>query len=121
MAYFYSWPATLPQSPQKGFTESGGATIIRTPMDSGIAKQRTRGRKASILNLTFIMSKAQVETLEYFVKVTLSGTIRFGFSHPRTRTVVEVRMVPQQEGVVYNLSNIAPDYYSVSMQLEVLP
>lgn len=121
MGYFYSWPATLPQSPQKGFTESGGVNILRSPMDSGIAKQRTRGRKPSVLSLTFIMSKEQVDTLEYFLRVTLLGSIRFGFLHPRTRTVVEVRVVPQQEGVLYNISNIAPDYYTVSMQFEVLP
>ena len=35
MAYTYTWPNTLPQSPQKGFTESIGALVIRTPMDAG--------------------------------------------------------------------------------------
>lgn len=121
MAYYYTWPATLPQVPQKGYTESGGVNMLRTPMDSGPAKQRYRGKKASTMQVSFIMTDAQVETLETFAIETIRGTARFGFTHPRTQDTVEVRILTQQEGVLYNLTYLAPGYWTVTMQLEILP
>lgn len=121
MAYYYSWPETLPQSPQKGYTESTGVLILRTPMDSGPAKQRYRGKKPSNMQVSFIMTGSQVETLETFTTETIKGTARFGFPHPRTGFIVEARILTQQDGVLYNTTYLAPDYWSVSMQLEILP
>lgn len=121
MAYSYVWPVTLPQIPQKGYSESMGVNILRTPMDAGIAKQRRRGNKPSILNVTFIMTTEQVATLETFCTSIIKGVIRFGFTHPRTKIIKEVRIVPQSEGVLYNLSYLAPEYWTVTLQLEILP
>lgn len=121
MAYAYVWPPTLPQSPQKGFTETGGVLVLRTPMDAGPAKQRRRGKKPQELSLTFIMTTAQTQTLETFVKDTLRGTARFGFKHPRLNTIVETRIVPQGAGDLYSFSYLAPGFWSVSLELEILP
>ena len=121
MAYSIIWPLTLPQVPQKGFTESGGVLVVRTPTDSGPAKMRKRGSKPQTLNVQFLMTTAQTILLETFVKTTIQGTIRFGFPHPRTGVVSEVRIVPQGEGDYYTLSYVAPGYYNVSLTLEVLP
>lgn len=120
MAYAYSWPASLPQAPQKGFTEMGGPRIVRAQMDAGIAKQRYRGLGPSALNVSFIMTTEQVEVFESFVLSTLRGVARFGFTHPRTGAVVEVRIIPQGESL-YSLNYIAPGYYTINLQLEVLP
>lgn len=116
-----TWPPSLPQSPQKGFTESGGVLILRTPTDSGPPKQRARGSKPNILNLQYLMTTAQVATFETFVKSTLRGTAKFTVSHPRTGSTVQTRIIPQGEGDLYSLSYQAPGYYLVSLQLEVLP
>lgn len=121
MAYTYIWPLSLPQAPQKGYTETGGVLMVRTPQDKGPAKMRKLGSKPQTLNVSFLMTTLQVSTLETFVKTTISGTARFGFTHPRTGVVVEVRIVPQGEGDYYNLSYVAPGYYNVSLTLEVLP
>lgn len=121
MAYSYTWPASLPQSVQKGFTETGGVLVTRTPQDRGPAKMRYLGNKPQVLNVQFLMTTAQVTTLETFVKSTLRGTARFGFPHPRTSTTVEARIVPQGEGDYYTFTYVAPGYYSVSLTLEVLP
>lgn len=121
MAYTYTWPASLPQSPQKGYTESGGVLVVRTPTDSGPAKMRRRGNKPQTLNVQFIMTTTQVSTMETFVKTTIQGTVRFGFPHPRLGTVSEVRIVPQGDGEYYTLTYLAPGYYSVQLQLEILP
>ena len=123
MAYSFTWPATLPQSPQKGYSETGSANIISTPMDSGPAKRRLRGKRAQNLSVSFIMTDAQVTILETFVlgPSAIQGVKRFGFTHPRTKTIVEVRLMTQNDGQLYTLNYTAPGYWTVSMTLEVLP
>jgi hypothetical protein len=121
MAYTYVWEPTLPQAPQKGFTESIGALILRTPMDAGPAKQRYRGRRSNTMQVTFIMTTAQVATLDNWILNTLRGTARFGFPHPRKGTMVEARIVPQGDGALFNTAYIAPGYWNISLQLEILP
>lgn len=121
------WPPSLPQVPQKGYSETGGVLIVRTPTDSGPAKLRARGKKPDLLNVQFLMTKDQVTTFENFVKNQIRGVLRFTFPHPRLSvsttnpTLVEVRIVPQGEGDYYTLSYAAPDYYNVQLQLEILP
>lgn len=121
MAYSYVWPATLPQSVQKGYTETGGVLVLRTSMDAGPAKQRRRGARSKTMQVSFLMTAAQVDTLEDFVLNTLKGTARFGFNHPRTELVAEVRIVPQQDGAMYNISYVGPGYFTVALNLEILP
>ena len=118
----YTWPAapTLPQSPQKGYTEDIGANLVKTPMDSGPAKVRKRGAKPTVLNMTFLMTTAQVNNLNTFL-TTISYTARFNFTHPRTSTQVECRIVPQGEGTMYTSTYQAPGYYNISMVFEVMP
>ena len=121
MAYSYIWPTSLPQRPLSDYSETTGVIVIRTQPDLGPAKQRRRAQRPDTLNVQFDMSTAQVEILRSFVQDTLRGTARFGFIHPRTLDVVEVRIVPQNDGIMYNTSYLLPDYWQVSLQLEVLP
>ena len=127
MAYSYTWPAGLPQIPQKGYTEDKGFILIKTPMDSGPAKIRRRGKRPDVLNVSFIMSTSDITTLQYFIEYTILGTARFAFPHPRLTTsplspvYAEVRIMPQGEGVLYSMSYLAPGYYTVTLQLEVMP
>lgn len=121
MAYSYLWLTSLPQKPDTDYSETGGVNIIRSPMDSGPAKQRKRGNKPQVLNMTFTMSDSQVVAFENFVKTTLNGTARFGFPHPRLGTVVEARIVPQSSGDLYTIGYLTPIRYSVKVQMEILP
>ena len=121
MAYTYIWPLTLPQKPNTNYSESSGVLILRTPMEAGPAKMRRRGVRPSPLQLTFDMSTAQVALLETFAKDTLQGITRFGFPHPRTEEIVEVRIIPQGDGALFSINYMMPDRWSVSLQLEVLP
>lgn len=121
MAYTYVWPSSLPQNPQKGFTETGGNIVLRTPMDMGPAKMRYRGLSSNTLSLSFLMTSAQLIILENFIKNTTKGVARFGFPHPRLHSVVEARIVPQSGSTFYNLAYAAPEYWTVTMQMEVLP
>ena len=121
MAYTYIWPTSLPQRPLDSYSETTGVMIIRTQPDLGPAKQRRRAQRPDTLNVQFNMSTAQCEILRAFIQDTLRGTTRFGFTHPRTLEVVEVRVVPQGGGEMYTTSYLLPDYWQVSLQLEVLP
>ena len=120
MAYSIVWPSSLPENPQKGFSETGGALILRTQTDMGPAKMRYRGQSPQVLSISFIMTSAQVTTLEDFIKGTLKGIKRFGFKHPRTYIMSEVRMIPQSKGDLYTLAYTAPGYWNVTLQLEIL-
>lgn len=121
MAVSYFWPASLPQGPQKGYTEDINLNVLRTPMDAGPPKLRKRGKKPSTLSLTFLLTSTQVTTLESFILDTIQGVARFGFTHPRTLASIEARIIPQQEGTYYKLQYVAPGYYTANLQFEILP
>lgn len=118
-----TWPTAnnFPQSPQKGFTESVGVNVIRSQTDAGPAKQRRRARRPSTMDLSFILTTQQTQTLETFVEDTLEGVKRFGFLHPRLNTTVEVRIVPQSGGEFFKLQYLAPGYWQTSLTFEILP
>lgn len=121
MAYTYVWPTSLPSMPLNNYSETGGVLVIRTQPDLGPAKQRRRGQRSDTLSVQYNMSTTQVATLKSFIQDTLQGTMRFGYTHPRTGQVVEARVVPQQDGNMFTVSYILPDYWQVSLQLEILP
>lgn len=119
-----SWPTAnnFPQVPQKGFSESVGINIIRSQTDAGPAKQRVRSKRPSTMQLSFIMTTQQTETLETFVTDTLHGTKRFYFPHPRKLgTTVEARIVAQQDGEFFKLQYLAPGYWQTQITFEILP
>lgn len=116
------WPTDLPQVPQKGFQETVGINILRSQTDAGVAKQRRRSAKPTEMSLSFIMTTAQTQRLETFVKQEIYGTSRFLFPHPRLlNTTVDVRIIPGSNGEFYTLQYIAPGYWSTSLKLEVMP
>lgn len=117
----YTWPAVLPQVPQRGFSESIGLNILRTPMDMGPAKQRRRSNRPSTMSVSFLMTTTQVAALENFCFNTIRGVARFNFVHPRTGSSVEVRVVPQQDGELFKVQYTAPTYWTVTLNLEILP
>jgi hypothetical protein len=116
------WPSTLPQVPQKGFQESVGVNVIRSQTDTGPAKQRRRASRPDEMSISFIMTTAQTQTLETFIKDTIRGVSRFQFPHPRkTNTFVDVRIIPGSGGEFFTLQYIAPGYWSTGLKLEVMP
>jgi hypothetical protein len=121
MAYSYTWPGTLPNAVRLDFAQSSGVLILRTPMDAGPAKMRKRGAKPDVLKVGFFMNSTQIGTLDNFVKNTLKGTARFGFTHPRTEAIVECRILPSDDGLLYTANFLSADTYSVDMTFEVLP
>mgnify|MGYP006280613385 CR=1 FL=1 len=123
----YSWTGLgLPNYPEKGFTETRGVNILRTPTDMGPGKQRKRSNRPNTLQVQYTLTKAQVSTLDTFLTTTIGGVNRFNYPHPRlstgaTYTLVEVRVVPQSDGQLFSIQHITTDYYKVGLTLEVLP
>ena len=117
----YVWPVSLPPMPLTQYAETDGALIMRSPMDAGPAKLRRRGARPATLSVAYILTSAQVETLRTFVLTTLKGTARFDFVHPRTRSTVEVRIVPGQDGELFSVGYVAKGHWSVGLSLEVMP
>lgn len=117
----YTWPTDLPQTPLKGFTETGGVLLSRTPTEKGLPKMRRIGQIPKVINMTFLMTSDQVQILENFIYNTIKGIFRFNFLHPRTGVNEDVRILPTGEGQLFTLTYLAPGYYNVDMQMEVLP
>lgn len=91
-------------------------------MDAGPAKTRIRFERPSTMSVEFLMTTAEVTIFESFVNTTLSGgVLRFTFTHPRKLSSVEVRIVAGQDGGMYNVTYVAPGYWGITMQWEILP
>jgi hypothetical protein len=125
-----AWPTSLPQVPQKGFSESVGITVIRSATDAGPAKQRRRASRPNVLNVNFLLTTAQTQKLEDFIKNLptntttpgIAGVNRFSFPHPRILgTTIEVRIIPGSDGEFFNCQYVAPGFWSTSLKLEVMP
>jgi hypothetical protein len=79
----------------------------------------------SILAVEFAMTQAQIATLETFLYTTIKGVYRFYFPHPRTGALVEVRVIPSEDGGLYTSAHKGfqggNNVWAVSMALEILP
>lgn len=117
-----TWPTTLPQVPQKGFQETVGINILRSQTDAGPAKQRRRASRPNEMTLSFIMTTAECDILETFVKDTIKGVSRFTFPHPRKLgTNIDARIIPGSTGEFFTLQYLAPGFWTTSLKLEVMP
>lgn len=122
MSASFTWPVTLPQEPLfGGFNESYGFNYLVSPMDAGPAKIRRRSTRGNPAAVTFLMTTAQVTTLKNFVDSTIAGVARFYFTHPRTGSQIEVRLLPNGDGGLYSIEQAAPGYWNVSLTMEQLP
>lgn len=120
MATPYTWPNSLPQQVDRGFTETIGINVLRTPMDAGPAKLRRRTTRPEVLTISFLMTTEQVAILEDFVLNTLQGVFRFSFIHPRKQVGIEVRVVPTGDGQYFSIAYKAPGFWTTGMQIEVV-
>jgi hypothetical protein len=122
MATTINWPPSLPQYVRRpSYAEKHGVLVASTPMDAGPAKLRRRGNKPIHLTAEYIMTEAQLDTFETFVKTTLQGVKRFNWTHPRKQVSVEVRLVPSGDGEFYSASYLSSTEFSVTITVEVLP
>lgn len=115
------WPDSLPQRPLvDGYQESPPDNTMRTQMDEGPAKVRRRyTANVRPIQVTLEMDADELNTFDdFYVEETASGSRRFIWQHPRTKTQHEMRFRTPPP----------PDYtamgglqYQVSFTLEIMP
>lgn len=121
-----TWPATLPRYCDfNSYRETPVASVVRSQMDSGIAK--TRRRFTALITLhdwSVVLSAAEVDTFVTFFRSGLAnGSLSFdGFVHPRTGAAVTARVM----NATYTLQPDEPTpgaeaRWRLTMQLEFLP
>ena len=115
-----TWDASLPQSPlNRGYSEESPDNLIRTNMDTGADKVRRRTTSGvRKYKMSFLMSKAQVATLETFYHTTTNGGAdKFTFDDPRTGvTSANYRFTGSPK-----YSSMNGDFYQVAIGMELLP
>jgi len=115
------WPVTLPQMRSwQGYTRKIQDTRIRTPMDAGPPKLRSKYTANLVeheMQMDFF-TKAQWVLLEaFYVTTLLQGTQPFEWTDPISGATVNFRFkAPPMIG-----SMLGPDTIPVTLSLEVLP
>jgi hypothetical protein len=113
------WPATLPPLTEiSGFNERPPKNTLRTQMDAGPAKVRRRftaGERK--LGGRMLMDADQIEILDSFhVNDLASGSLKFDGIHPRTGAAAVLRFAAEPDW-----THLSGPYYTVTLQLEILP
>ena len=122
MAAAYTWPASLPQQPTRdGYEESDGVKVISTPMDLGPPQTLLVGGAGATMVVPFIMSAAQLATLDAFLADDVRYVRPFNWRHPRTGATIEVKALPVGDGSFRSLSALGSGFYRVTLRLQVLP
>lgn len=114
-----TWPATVPDDfLWEGYRETPPNNVIRTSMDVGPDKIRRRSTAAvSSISCKMVLTKTQLGYFDTFYNTTLvNGSLTFDLTHPRTGSSKEMRFQNPPEYIY-----ISGNYWSVLMQLEVLP
>ena len=114
-----TWPSGKRFTPIIGsLTESPPSNSIRSSMDKGPAKVRRR-TTANVRPLSFklVLSKADTAVFDtFYVTTTVSGSIEFDYTHPRTGAACTARFA--QEPTYSERSGVV---YEISVSLEIMP
>lgn len=116
-----TWPASLPQKPQKdGYNETAPTPkIIRSQMGNGKEKVRRRTTSGvAKMSCTFNMTDAQTDTLDgFFANDVKHGVLPFTWTHPRTGVLYtdKFRLLSPPSYVPLG------EDYRVTLQMELLP
>lgn len=113
------WPASLPSEPlYTGFRETAPNTVLRTNMSAGPPKLRRRFTAGfRPISIEMVMTDAQVQAIDdFYITILFGGSLPFDFTDPRTDVSESYQFkVPPQ------YRPIAPDNWTVSIELEMLP
>lgn len=127
MATSTDWPTGLPQLFQKGsFSGSKQGNLLRTEMDSGLAKtRRLFTAVAKYWSGTMIMTNVELTTFETFFDTAIaSGALTFNFPNPydygATTDEARFRIDTKTEPYTFSVNADTLDW-DVSINLETIP
>ncbi len=115
-----TWPVTLPQfALQSSYSEGFKRTVLRSTMDSGATKRRSRFTNSpTSLRVTMPMNDAELLIFKTFYEDELAnGALNFTFPHPRLGTTVTVAFTEDPQPIVPEGATT----YFLRMSLEILP
>lgn len=114
-----TWPASLPQIPHvSGYNETIKDSVIRSDMDAGPSKSRSRyTRSRRLLDMQFVLTDAQRTTFISFMTAIKGGALPFNFKDPATGVAAAMLMTKEVSGP----SRIDVNAWRVGFQVEVLP
>ena len=117
-----AWPGTLPGYMEIGLSERRQQGFLRTPNDSGPAKQRKRFTATSrYVTGTMTLTKAQRDTFETFYKTTLGeGAAEFTMGDALDFGTVTCRFFETPEMQLLGAGGDG-GHWRVSLALEILP
>ncbi len=126
MATDIYWPGTLPQQMEKdSYSYEPMSAVVRTEMETGYAKQRTRFTAVPVAmgDTNWIMTAAQVSTFKLFFVDTLGrGALSFYLPDPlqpdEDDEWIEVRITDGTYSIVPEDETL---YWEVSINLEEMP
>lgn len=116
-----NWPVSLQQKLDvEGFTKRLGSTKVKTDMDVGPAKVRSRFTDAvDLYDCQVHLDFAEVQTFETFYKTTLAnGTLPFLFLDPFTGVESIFRFQPESDPQIRPLGGRT---FTLGMVWEKLP
>lgn len=115
----YTWPTSLPQVPLvSGYGETLKDSVIRSDMDTGPSKTRSRyTRTRRLLDMSFVLTDAQKATFVAFMTTIRGGALPFNFKDPATGTATAMLMTKEVSGPVRADANA----WRIAFQVEVLP
>jgi len=119
-----TWPASLPQSLLYDLTEKRQPGKVRSPMDTGPAKQRARFTAVTKqYDGGLILTQAQLATFRTFYETTIGqGAVAFTWIDPFTDVSASLRFYDEPEITLIRPSDTLADrLYRVTMPLEKLP
>ena len=90
-----AWPGSLPSTPlNAGYVQTIKDTAIRSAMDQGPDKLRRRvTQDIRLIQMQFVMTTAQINTLRTFYNTTIQGTGRVDWTDDLTGEASEYRFV----------------------------
>lgn len=113
-----TWPSTLPNCPERDYSESLKDNVIRSDMDAGMQKQRQRyTRTQRMMSVSFLLTDAQKATFYTFFSNIKGGALPFNFPDPLTGTSIVVRTTGAINGPVFVSKNL----WRVKFEVEILP
>lgn len=114
------WPTTLPQAPLIENLSERYTTLAQsvTSGNKSILVRRNSTRAQDRLAVSFNLTRAQVGYFEKFYYDTLAGgTLRFSFTHPRTKNTIEVSIDPTSDSSFTIEPNGSMNFFLLTLQL----
>ena len=120
------WPSTLPQRLLATLTRKRQPGKVRSPMDTGPAKQRARFTAVTEMfdGAAEIMTGAQLATFKTFYNTTLGhGALSFTWVDPITDAAATLRFGEGEPEETLLVPDATPNarVYRVTLPLEIMP